>query len=243
MFCRAAIQEQCLNRSSRRRILAGMNWRRGVVLAAIHLVVAALVIVRTEANYWPAIRSERVRVPVVVPPTATAEEMMEANFYPCDEGGIIDRPASPGEIVIGAANMPAVLLVGWHAPCAQPSALDTVVEKKYGRTRRAEVLILTIQCAALVVWWLLVGGCPLVRPRRWWLEPGAFITACTLPVALVSLLIPVAWDLRFPIVDGAAMVPAVVAILAWLWWCGLLIWKTSRFATRLLVGSRQRAAR
>ena len=220
-----------------------MNWRRGVVLAAIPLVVAALVIVRTEANYWPAIRSERVRVPVVVPPSATAEEMMEANFYPCDEGGIIDRPAAPGEIVIGAANMPALLLVGWHQPCAQPSALDTVVEKRYGRTRRAEVLILTIQCAAIVVWWLLVGGCPLMRPRRWWLEPGAFITACTLPVALVSLLIPVAWDLRFPIVDGAAMIPAVVAMLAWLWWCGLLIWKTIRFATRPLVGSRPRAAR
>jgi hypothetical protein len=219
-----------------------MSWRRGVVLAAIHLAMAASVIVRTEADYWPAIRSERVRVPVVLPPSSTAEEAMEANFYPCDEGGIIDRAVSPGEIVVEAANMPLVLLVGWHEPCAQASALDTVVEKRFGRTRRAEVLILAIQCAAFVAWWLLVGGFPLARPRRWWLEPTAFITACTLPVALVSLFIPTAWDLQHPIVDMAAMVPAWIAILAWLWWFGLLIWKLAYFGWHSLFGFRQRVA-
>jgi hypothetical protein len=220
-----------------------MNWRRGVVLAAVHLAMAALVIVRTEADYWPDIRSERVRVPVVLPPSATTEEAMEANFYPCDEGGIFDRPALPEQIIVGAANMPAVLLVGWHEPCAQPSALDTAVEKRYGRTRRAEVLILTIQCVALVVWWFLVGGYPLARPKRWWLEPGAFITACTLPATLASLLIPVAWDLRFPFVEGAATVPAVVAMLAWLWWLGLVVWKAIRFGSESFAGSRQRVAK
>jgi len=212
------------------------------VLAAIHLAMAAVVIVRAEADYWSEIRSERVRVPLVLPPSATTEEALEANLYPCDEGSIVDRPAAPGEIVVGAANMPAVLLVGWHEPCAQPSALDTVVEKRYGRTRRAEVLILTIQCAAFIVWWLFVGGYPLVRPRWWWLEPGAFITVCTIPVALVSLLVPTAWDLQFPIVDRAAMVPAVVAMLAWIWWCGLLIWKMIRFAVRSFAGSEKRVA-
>jgi len=217
-----------------------MNWQRGVVLAAIHLTVAAVVIVRTEAAYWPNIRSERVRVPVVIPPSATAEEAAFANFFPCDEGGIIDRAFAPREMAISAANMPVVLLVGWHEPCAQPSALDNVVEKRYGRTRRAEVLILTIQCAAFVLWWLIVGGFPLVRPRRWWLEPGAFITAFTIPVALASLLIPDGFAFRVPIVDPAAMIPAVIAMLAWLWWFGLLIWKTFRFAFRSFVGSRQR---
>jgi len=87
-----------------------------------------------------------------------------------------------------------------------------------------------------------VGGYPLVRPRRWWLEPGAFITACTLPAALASLLIPPAWDLRFPIVDGIAMVPAVVAMLAWLWWFGLLIWKAIRFGLQSFSGSRKKIA-
>ena len=216
-----------------------MNWRRGVVLAAIHLTVAAVVIVRTETDYWPNIRSERVRVPVVIPPSATAEEAAFANFFPCDEGGVIDRAFAPREMAISAANMPVVLLVGWHEPCAQPSTLDNVVEKRYGRTRRAEVLILTIQCTAFVVWWLIVGGFPLVRPRRWWLEPGVLITACTIPVALASLLIPDGFAFRVPIVDPAAMIPAVIAMLAWLWWFGLLIWKTFRLAFRSFVGSRQ----
>ena len=226
----------------RSRILAGMNWRRGVVLAAIHLTVAAVVILRTEADYWPNIRSERVRVPVVIPPSATAEEAESANFFPCDEGGIIDRAFAPREMIASAANMPAALLVGWHQPCAQPSALDNLVEKRYGRTRRAEVLILAIQCAAFGLWWFVVGGFPLVRPRRWWLEPGAFITACTIPVALASLLIPDGFALRVPIVHPAAMIPVLILMLAWLWWFGLLIWKTVRFGLRSFVSSRRHAA-
>lgn len=181
------------------------------------------------------------RVPIVVPPSATAEGELNANFYPCDEGGVIDRAASPGEILVGAANMPAVLLVGSHEPCAVPSALDTHVEKRYGRTRRAEVLILTIQCAVFIVWWFFVGAYPLVLPRRWWLEPGAFITACTIPAASVSMFVPTAWDLQFPIVDWVAMVLAAVAMLAWLWWCGLLIWRMTRFAVRTFAGTTQRA--
>lgn len=204
-----------------------MNWRRGIVLAAIHLAVATVVIVRTEADYWSNIRPERVRVRVVLPPSATVEELMEANFYPCAEGGIVDHSFTPRETVAGAANLPVTLLVGWHEPCSQPSNLDTVVERRYGRTRTAEVLILAIQCAVFAVWWFLVGGYPLVRPRTWWLEPGAFITVCTVPAALVSLL---------PLVDKVAMVPAVVVMLAWLWWFGLLIWRTSRFAFQSFVG-------
>jgi hypothetical protein len=223
-------------------ILAGMNWRRGLVLAVIHLTVMVVVILCTEWHYWPGIRSERARTPVVLPPPATAEEVMEANFYPCDEGGIIDRPEAPREVLAGAANMPAAMLVGWHEPCAQPTALDTVVERRYGRTRRAELVILAVQCTVYAAWWLLVGGYPLVRPRRWWLEPGGFITACTIPAALASLLIPDAFASRHPVVAMTAMVPAMVAMLAWLWWFGLLIWKTSRFALQSFIGSRQRVA-
>jgi hypothetical protein len=163
-------------------------------------------------------------------------------LLPVCEGGIIDRAFAPREMIISAANMPVVLLVGWHEPCAQPSPLDNVVEKRYGRTRRAEVLILTIQCAAFVVWWLIVGGFPLVRPRRWWLEPGALITVCTIQVALASLLIPDGLAFRLPIIGTAAMVPAVVVLLVWLWWFGLLIWKIVRVALRSFRGFRQSVA-
>lgn len=220
-----------------------MNWRRGVLLATIQLVLAALVIARTESQYWPAIRSERTRVPVVVPPSATAEEAMGANFFPCDEGGIIDRAAPPGELVVGAANAPAVLLVGWHEPCAQPTALDQLVEKRYGRTRRAEILIVIIQCFAFVMLWLVVGALPLVQPQRWWLEPGAFVTTITIPAGLASLLIPDGWALQVPVVDAAAMALGWVLILTWTGWLGLLIWKTSRFALQSVFVDRWKEAR
>jgi hypothetical protein len=87
-----------------------MNSRRGIVLAAIHLTVVAVIIVRTEADYWPSIRTERVRVRTFLPPSATAEDAMGVNFFPCDEGGIIDRPTAPREMVAGAANLPQCYL-------------------------------------------------------------------------------------------------------------------------------------
>ena len=161
---------------------------------------------------------------------------MEATYYPCDEGGIIDRAAAPREIPVEAANLPAGLLVGWHEPCAQPRVLDSIVEKRYSRTRRAEVLILAIQCAVSGTVWFLVDGYPLVQPQRWWLEPVTFITACTIPVAPAALLIPDGFAFQVPIAHPAAMIPAVIAILVWRWWFGLLIRKTFRFAFRSFVG-------
>jgi len=109
-----------------------MNWRRGVVLAAIHLTVAAVVILRAEADYWPNIRSERVRVPVVIPPSATAEEAAFANFFPCDEGGIIDRAFAPREMIASAANMPAALLVGCPALCFGQSCREAIRQNAKG---------------------------------------------------------------------------------------------------------------
>jgi hypothetical protein len=139
--------------------------------------------------------------------------------------------------------MPAVLVVGWHEPCAQPSALDKLIENQYGRTRRAEVLILIIQCFAFVVLWLVVGGLPLLRPQRSWLEPGAFITAITIPAGLASLFIPDGWALQVPIVEMASMALAWVLILSWICWVGLLVWKTSRFVLHSVFVNRRKEAR
>jgi hypothetical protein len=85
----------------------------------------------------------------------------------------------------------------------------------------------------IAVQWTLVGGLPLIRPRRWWLEPGAFITICAVP-AFVFVLIPP--------VEEAALFPASFAALAWLWWFGLLVWKTVRFGWSLLAHSKNQTA-
>jgi len=137
----------------------------------------------------------------------------------CDEGGGF-YGSPPQAMISGLANLPVMLLTGWHTPCRFTiSPLDSVIEKRFHRTRISEVMILTILCALVAVQWFLVGGFPLIRPRRWWWEPGAFITLCTLSAYVLVLI---------PIIEALAKIPAYFAGLAWLWWFGLLVWKTLR---------------
>jgi hypothetical protein len=83
----------------------------------------------------------------------------------------------------------------------------------------------------IAILWFLIGGFPLVRPRHWWWEPGAFITLCTL-AAFVLVLIPGIRELS-PFL-------MLFAVLAWLFWFGLLVWKALKLAWRL-VGKAARA--
>jgi hypothetical protein len=148
---------------------------------------------------------------------------MTISFNPCAEGGFVDGPISPQDEVAGLANMPVALLTGWHEPCTTPGLLGSAVEKRLHRTRISEIVILTILCSLVALQWFLVGGFPLIQPRRWWLEPGAFITICTLVGAALALI---------PYVGNVAAIPALLAALAWLWWFGLLVWKPLRWGWR-----------
>ena len=91
------------------------------------------------------------------------------------------------------------------------------------RTRKAEVIIWAILFGGVVVLWIFVGGLPLIRPRRWWQEPGVFITICTLTA---TLLFPV------PGIGILYRIPLLFAAFAWLYWLLLLIWKTLLFLWR-----------
>ena len=80
-------------------------------------------------------------------------------------------------------------------------------------------------CALVFVQWLLVGGFPLILPRRWWWEPGAMITIFTL-ITFAMVLIPG--------VREVSEFAAFFALLAWLWWFGLLVWTGLRSGWRLI---------
>jgi len=201
-----------------------MNWRRGLLLAGIHFAVAASLSVWMEWGYWPQIRSEMVRQRPVVTEQMSAEEAEELSFFPCDEGGGWCGPTPPQAEIAGIANLPVALLSDWHIPCTVGTgSLDSVVEKHYARTRKAEVIIWAILFGGVVVLWIFVGGLPLIRPRRWWQEPGVFITICTLTA---TLLFPV------PGIGILYRIPLLFAAFAWLYWLLLLIWKTLLFLWR-----------
>ena len=62
-----------------------------------------------------------------------------------------------------------------------------------------------------------MGGFPLVRTRKWWADPGSFITARAVLAGAIALI---------PVIDGFARLPALIAMLTMLWWLGLLVWQT-----------------
>jgi len=73
--------------------------------------------------------------------------------------------------------------------------------------------------ALIALQWFLIGGFPLIHPRQWWWEPGAFITVVT-AAAFVLVVVP---GIR-------ETVPFLMlfAALAWLDWFGLVAWRSFR---------------
>jgi hypothetical protein len=215
-----------------------MNWRRGLLLAGIHFAVAGTLLAWEESESWRYIRSEQLGASAAhLELAAFQEEDLTVTLNPCGDDGFVDGEMSPQERLSGMANLPVALLTGWHEPCTSPNFLDSVVERilssvfktRFHRTRASEVLILAILCTLVAVEWLFVGGFPLVRPGRWWLEPGAFIPICTLVGAALATI---------PYVAHLSLIPATMAGCAWLWWFGLLVWKTLEFGWKMTSGLR-----
>ena len=202
-----------------------MNWRRGLFLAAIHLVVAGTLLAWNESEYWRYLRSENLQDSPVHLVSAAFQGDQTFSFRPCDEGVFVDSWYSPQWRISAFANLLVSLITGWHTPCTTPSFLGSIIESRFHRTRISEVLNIVILCILVSVEWLLVGGFPLIRPRFWWLEPGAFITMCTLAGIVLAVI---------PYTASVSVVPASVAELAWLYWFGLLLWTTLRSAWRLV---------
>ena len=198
-----------------------MNWKRGFVFSGIHLILAASLMIWNETPFWQYIRTER-NVPVSLPHYQPPEPSdPDYTFNPCDEGAVWDGEMPIQEQVVAFANVPASLITGGHTPCTIPSPLNRMLQERYGRTHRSESLTLTIVCAAVALQWLLVGGFPLIRPSRWWLEPGALITIFTFPMIGIAYI---SNTYHLP------PLPLILAIIFWGYWFGLLVWKLCRSA-------------
>lgn len=204
--------------------LAGMNWRLGLLLTGIHLAVTGSLMVWQETRAWRYFPSKPVLQQPVETETMGPDGEITVSFKFCAEGSNWVGHQSAQEKIVGFENLPVVLLSGWHTPCSTAGMVSWMVEERLHRTRISEIVILSVLCALVAIQWFLVGGFPLIRPRRWWGEPGAFITLCTLaalPFAFIR------------VIDPVAMILASFAGLAWFWWFGLLVWKTLRSGWRL----------
>jgi hypothetical protein len=190
------------------------------LLAGIHVVVAAATLVQQEAGVWKMIKADADQS--VSLRLAAIQEDETITFNICD-GSFIGE-MSPQEKVVSYANLPVMFAAGWHQPCMAASPLSAFVGERLGRnTHQSEIVTCSIYCVLVFAEWLLIGGLPVVRPRRWWLEPGALITICTALSFVLALI---------PHIQETALFPMFVVLLAWLCWFFILIWKALRFGWR-----------
>ncbi|UWZ83538.1 hypothetical protein [Occallatibacter riparius] len=217
-----------------------MNWRRGLLLAAIHLAVAIPCVVWEESHIWQWLR-ERESIPVTPPPVVQPSDGNTVYFSPC---GGWENFSTARTLILGA-DMPAIAISGWRMTCPGRWQIAGMAgETWFHHSRSVEEKASLGLCVCVAVTWLLVGGFPLRRHPRWYEEPGGFITYCTLcSVALVALsgLIwllvqlctqaPHPW--AFPEMREAPAFPSLFAMLAWYWWFFLLVWRQLQSAWRL----------
>jgi hypothetical protein len=217
-----------------------MNWQRGLLLAGINLAVAIPMILMMEARDQKyALTSEEImakttRESVPKPPEPPTPEPHKASPEQAEEaisfdicGGLVNYPVQV--VVVQAVDMPSVALAGWENICPphwsfagrlreKPTWPPTPLWMERQRTIDAGL------CLFIAMQWFLMGGFPLVRTQKWRADPGSFITACAVLAGAIALI---------PIVDGFAKLPALIAMLAWLWWFGLLVWRTLQFGWRM----------
>lgn len=204
-----------------------MRWRRGVLLAAIHLAVAVPIVSLQEVPYWHFLDAS---ISANAKPSlrrVTFQDEQTITIDPCD--WIWDGEISDPELVVQAANLPVVVVTGWHRPCDTRSRLTRWASKVYGtKTRQADIA--SIVCLAMLIGfqWVIVGGFPLRSPCRWWAEPGIFITLCT--VGGVGILLVPAFDRL-----GSRIV-ALLMIGSWFWWLGLLVTRAGKWTWQSTLG-------
>jgi hypothetical protein len=196
-----------------------MNWRRGVLLAGIHLAVAGSLMA------WQGVRERSYLISSKPQPKTGTHGMVGQDeqtlqFDPCG----FWRSIPPQEIIVQSAELPAAVLSGWGGECPSSGTLYGMLHQgSLKNTQRERVIVAAVFCALILVQWLLIGGLPLIEPRRWWWEPGAFITVCTL-LSLPIVLIPV--------VRNLSLLFALFAGVAWLYWFALLLWVSFRSGWR-----------
>jgi hypothetical protein len=208
-----------------------MNWRRGLFLASIHLVVAGTLVAWQEAENWHRERGAATSPLLAVVHAAAWQEQNQAvPFDPCN-GGTVCYWETPQHLVISRADFPVAIISAWEMPCPTRWSLAGILATQFGRdTLKTEMGTAVGLCALVFVQWLLVGSFPLILPRQWWWEPGAMITISTLITFAMVLIPAVRYEAEFA---------AFFALLAWLWWFTLLLWTALRSSWRLL--SRQKS--
>ncbi|HWE84493.1 MAG TPA: hypothetical protein VG267_06085 [Terracidiphilus sp.] len=166
-----------------------VQWRRGLVLAGIHLAVCAPLVVWEEAHIWDWVRSQENWRPDPAP-VVQPEDGETVTFSPC---GMWYHMSLPQRIIV-MGELPAAAVSGWREPCPPAWSFAGLVGMSWPNrdSRRKEIGSSIGLCGLIALQWMLVGGFPLIHPRRWFEEPGALMTICTC-TGILALFAPFLW--------------------------------------------------
>jgi hypothetical protein len=199
-----------------------MNWRRGLLLAGIHFVAAGSLIAWKEALEWPYLRHSKSLQQNLAFRLVAWQEDQTITFDPCGFWRSIPLQVTVAQI----GELPAAILTGWGADCPDPRTLYGILHQGPAKnTPRERMIVLAAFVILIPLQWLAIGGFPLNRPRRWWIEPGAFITAYMVGASLFVFIPPL---------SRLVQILAIFPSLAWLCWLALLVFKSIRFGRRKL---------
>jgi hypothetical protein len=174
-----------------------MNWKRGLVVAAINLALAVPIIVIDESrdsNYQRSVQqpSKQFR-PVLLQDDTVGFDLKTLNFY-----------LPPPVRIVQMTNLPASILSGWHNPAHSRFTVAGAAEAIFGGVnRRSAVFTATGFLVLLFAQWLILASRPIVHPSRRWLEPTIFITTCAF-LALGALAL-----------EGLYAVPMMAVMVTW----------------------------
>jgi hypothetical protein len=204
-----------------------MNWWRARRFASIHFAIAIILVTWETA---PRYSTEKIH-------SANARPALQFAAYQ-EEGGTVEftpicemwRSLSWQEKVLGFSEFPASVISGWNSDC--PAAWTTAgmigIDMRHHSLSKA-IASSIVYCLLVGFQWLILGGLPLIRPHRWWLESGACNTACTVIAVLcgsvTSGLDQIASEGALLVFGVPAFLLLIVIFLTWPAWLVLLIWK------------------
>jgi hypothetical protein len=224
-----------------------MNWRRGILLAAINLAAVIPMMVQLEMRDAKSLET-RPEERALALRVSESGELTEADkgetiapaggkeavaFEPCAMFGGHD----PAQVyVVRFGSLPSFVVTGWRLGCPAKWTVSGLIQgvgfltpKRVAAQRRVDVLL----CGLMAVQWVVVGGSPLTKRRGIWQEPDLLITVCTATGCLLALV---------PVVGALAKLPALVAGCAWFWWAGLVVWTVAQSGRRRLIQHWSRTA-
>jgi hypothetical protein len=217
-----------------------MKWRRGLLFGGIHFALAVFLVASELVPRYSSEKTHAQYPSLGLQLAAYQEEEQTVEFVPMCENW---RSLSWQEKILASSELPATIVSGWNSDCpARWTTAGLIGIDIRHHSRKQEIASSTAFSLLVALQWLAVGSLPLIQPRRWWLEPGAFNTTATLIVvgliAIGKLIDALGSDGVLVVVGMPAFAILFLVALTWVAWLALFLWKAVNASWKLAFSTR-----